>query len=69
MIILLYDDIEPPWQNQSYEFVYPNHPADERWKGYKLLLAFSGLQHALASNLSYNSRVTECQEAALILLK
>ncbi|XVE71920.1 hypothetical protein DITRI_Ditri10aG0189900 [Diplodiscus trichospermus] len=40
----------------------------ERQKGYKILLAFSGLRQALTSNPGYNSRVAECQEAAKILL-
>ncbi|KAH7671667.1 galacturonokinase protein [Dioscorea alata] len=35
---------------------------------YKILLAFSGLKHALANNPGYNSRVSECQEAARLLL-
>ncbi|EOY32088.1 Galacturonic acid kinase isoform 2 [Theobroma cacao] len=40
----------------------------EPQKGYKILLAFSGLRQALTSNPGYNSRVAECQEAAKILL-
>nr|AEY11272.1 GALK [Morus alba var. multicaulis] len=34
---------------------------------YKILLAFSGLKHALTNNPGYNHRVSECQEAARIL--
>lgn len=56
-------------KNQSHDLVCPQQHLGEREKGYKLLLAFSGLQHALASNSSYNLRVAECQEAARILLK
>lgn len=37
-------------------------------KAYKILLAFSGLKHALTNNPGYNQRVAECQEAARILL-
>lgn len=36
---------------------------------YKILLAFSGLKQALTTNPGYNRRVTECREAASILLK
>ncbi|PWA93434.1 galacturonic acid kinase [Artemisia annua] len=36
---------------------------------YKILLAFSGLKQALTTNPGYNRRVTECREAANILLK
>ncbi|GAV67753.1 GHMP_kinases_N domain-containing protein/GHMP_kinases_C domain-containing protein [Cephalotus follicularis] len=35
---------------------------------YKILLAFSGLRHALTHNPGYNCRVAECQEAARVLL-
>ncbi|KAK5829634.1 galacturonokinase isoform X1 [Gossypium arboreum] len=40
----------------------------EPQKGYKILLAFSGLRQALTNNPGYNSRVAECQEAAKVLL-
>ncbi|KAL4564443.1 hypothetical protein LXL04_028507 [Taraxacum kok-saghyz] len=36
---------------------------------YKILLAFSGLKQALTTNPGYNMRVSECREAASILLK
>lgn len=36
---------------------------------YKILLAFSGLKEALITNPGYNRRVTECREAAKIILK
>ncbi|KAI3496325.1 hypothetical protein L1887_38682 [Cichorium endivia] len=36
---------------------------------YKILLAFSGLKQALTTNPGYNRRVSECQEAAKVLLK
>ncbi|KAD4180018.1 hypothetical protein E3N88_28609 [Mikania micrantha] len=36
---------------------------------YKILLAFSGLKQVLTTNPGYNRRVTECREAAEILLK
>ncbi|XWS71016.1 hypothetical protein CRYUN_Cryun03dG0100800 [Craigia yunnanensis] len=44
-----------------------DHEAEPQ-KGYKILLAFSGLRQALTSNPGYNSRVAECQEAAKVLL-
>lgn len=37
-------------------------------KAYKILLAFSGLKHSLPDNPGYNCRVSECQEAARVLL-
>lgn len=40
----------------------------ETKKSYKILLAFSGLKQALTTNPGYNRRVTECQEAAKVLL-
>lgn len=40
----------------------------ETKKAYKILLAFSGLKQALTTNPGYNRRVTECQEAAKVLL-
>ncbi|KMZ72973.1 Galactokinase [Zostera marina] len=36
---------------------------------YKILLAFSGMKHSLPNNPGYNNRVSECKEAAQILLK
>ncbi|KAJ9550554.1 hypothetical protein OSB04_014599, partial [Centaurea solstitialis] len=36
---------------------------------YKILLAFSGLKQALTTNPGYNRRVSECREAAKVLLK
>ncbi|XP_071729717.1 galacturonokinase isoform X1 [Rutidosis leptorrhynchoides] len=41
---------------------------DDTKKAYKILLAFSGLKQALTTNLGYNRRVTECRDAAKILL-
>ncbi|CAN1291138.1 GALAK [Linum perenne] len=38
-------------------------------KSFKILLAFSGLREALTSGSGYNHRVSECQEAARVLLK
>ncbi|XP_010263282.1 PREDICTED: galacturonokinase isoform X2 [Nelumbo nucifera] len=43
-------------------------PESKGQKAYKILLAFSGLKHALPNNPGYNRRVAECQEAARILL-
>ncbi|KAL1817427.1 hypothetical protein DCAR_0521856 [Daucus carota subsp. sativus] len=40
----------------------------ETKKAYKILLASSGLKQALTTNPGYNRRVTECQEAAKVLL-
>ncbi|KAK8501235.1 hypothetical protein V6N12_008256 [Hibiscus sabdariffa] len=53
--------IDPP------KFV-EDHEAEPQ-KGYKILLAFSGLRQALTSNPGYNSRVAESQEAAKVLLR
>ncbi|KAG6428493.1 hypothetical protein SASPL_112745 [Salvia splendens] len=38
-------------------------------KQFKILLAFSGLKQALTTNPGYNSRVSECRDAARILLQ
>ncbi|KAG9449290.1 hypothetical protein H6P81_009255 [Aristolochia fimbriata] len=40
-----------------------------RQEQYKVLLAFSGLKQSLTTNPGYNSRVSECQEAARLLLQ
>ncbi|KAJ9689233.1 hypothetical protein PVL29_014747 [Vitis rotundifolia] len=37
-------------------------------KSFKILLALSGLKHALTNNPGYNNRVAECEEAARVLL-
>ncbi|XP_078444028.1 galacturonic acid kinase isoform X3 [Wolffia australiana] len=41
----------------------------ENGEAFKILLAFSGLKHALTSTNGYNDRVAECQEAARVLLQ
>lgn len=46
----------------------PKNHKLELQRAYKILLAFSGLKHALTKNPGYNRRVAECQEAARILL-
>lgn len=53
----------------SHELVNPQQHLSTQRRGYKVLLAFSGLQHALSSTSSYNLRVLECQEAARTLLE
>jgi len=42
--------------------------APELEKPFRILLAFSGLRQALTTNPGYNLRVSECQEAAKVLL-
>ncbi|CAM6043116.1 unnamed protein product [Sphagnum compactum] len=54
--------------SRKHELVYPPW-YDRTEEHYKILLAFSGLQHALSSKPGYNLRVAECQEAARILLR
>ncbi|KAI5073152.1 hypothetical protein GOP47_0011165 [Adiantum capillus-veneris] len=56
-------------KDEKHELIHPRNHLDANEGGYKVLLAFSGLRHALSSNSSYNSRVAECQEAASMLLK
>eukprot|EP00249_Psilotum_nudum_P019421 c27247_g1_i1 orf=892-1758(+) len=51
-------------KDQMHELVYP-----QKRRKYKILLAFSGLRHALTSKTCYNMRVNECQQAAQILLR
>ncbi|KAF3452688.1 hypothetical protein FNV43_RR03121 [Rhamnella rubrinervis] len=59
-------------KTKEHKLIHPpklqkNHKT-ELQKPYKILLAFSGLKHALTKNPGYNHRVSECQEAARILL-
>lgn len=49
--------------------MHRSQKSDRRNTTYKILLAFSGLKQALTTNPGYNRRVTECVEAARILLK
>lgn len=51
-------------QTMDHELVQ----APELEKPFKILLAFSGLRQALTTNPGYNLRVSECQEAAKVLL-
>ncbi|XP_012572169.1 galacturonokinase isoform X2 [Cicer arietinum] len=46
-----------------------DYKESEKPKATKMLLARSGLRHALTNNPGYNRRVTECKEAAQILLE
>ncbi|KAJ7534055.1 hypothetical protein O6H91_13G077200 [Diphasiastrum complanatum] len=52
--------------NFGHEIIYP--PWQQEGSKFKILLAFSGLRHALASQPGYNLRVDECRQAASILL-
>ncbi|XP_057980748.1 galacturonokinase isoform X2 [Malania oleifera] len=59
-------------KTKEHKLIHPpklqkNHNIEEP-KAYKILLAFSGLKHALTNNPGYNQRVAECQEAARVLL-
>lgn len=62
------------WHVQTKEHKLINPPKvqsklkTETKKAYKILLAFSGLKQALTTSPGYNRRVTECQEAAKVLL-
>ncbi|XP_058068402.1 galacturonokinase [Magnolia sinica] len=60
-------------KTKEYMLIHlPKLLGDQESKGqeaYKILLAFSGLKHALASNPGYNCRVSECQAAARVLLQ
>lgn len=53
---------------KEHTLVYSPSLHVERNQAYKILLAFSGLKHSLPSNPGYNCRVSECQEAAQVLL-
>ncbi|KAK9931533.1 hypothetical protein M0R45_018807 [Rubus argutus] len=59
-------------KTKEHKLIHPpklgkNHKTE--WQeAYKILLAFSGLKHALTENSGYNHRVAECQEAAMVLL-
>ncbi|KAL2342617.1 hypothetical protein Fmac_003902 [Flemingia macrophylla] len=60
-------------KTKDYKLVYRPKVLEckesEQLKATKILLALSGLKHALTSNPGYNKRVTECREAAQILLE
>ncbi|VFQ95597.1 unnamed protein product [Cuscuta campestris] len=60
-------------KTRAHKLIQPpsshNPSKTEAWNTYKILLAFSGLKQALTTNPGYNKRVSECQEAARILLK
>ncbi|XP_068642627.1 galacturonokinase [Aristolochia californica] len=60
-------------KTKEYELVKaPSLEKDQelrRQQPYKILLAFSGLKQSLTTNPGYNSRVSECQEAARLLLQ
>ncbi|CAA7408281.1 unnamed protein product [Spirodela intermedia] len=60
-------------KTKDYILVRPpeiiRHQEPGRGEAYKILLAFSGLKHALTSKPGYNARVAECCEAASVLLK
>ncbi|BBN02895.1 galacturonokinase [Marchantia polymorpha subsp. ruderalis] len=53
-------------KNLEYEIIPPRQ---HHFESFKILIAFSGLRHALSSKPGYNMRVKECQDAARILLK
>ncbi|KAL8152531.1 hypothetical protein V2J09_010291 [Rumex salicifolius] len=59
-------------KTKEYKLILPPEPQKIETNGvkkaYKILLACSGLKHALTSNKGYNSRVAECREAAKVLL-
>ncbi|KAM7481024.1 hypothetical protein LguiB_005607 [Lonicera macranthoides] len=59
-------------KTKEHKLIHPpkfqkNYKTDKK-NAYKILLAFSGLKQALTTNPGYNRRVSECQEAAKILL-
>nr|XP_043627968.1 galacturonokinase isoform X2 [Erigeron canadensis] len=59
-------------KTKLHNLIHPPKVVEKNAKAkvpYKILLAFSGLKQALTSNPGYNRRVTECREAAEILLK
>ncbi|XP_021723443.1 galacturonokinase-like [Chenopodium quinoa] len=55
-------------KTKDYKLVNLKENDIEVQKSYKILLACSGLKHALTSGVGYNRRVAECQEAARVLL-
>lgn len=56
-------------KDKTHKLVFPQAQDGMGYREYKILLAFSGLRLALASGSNYNLRVSECQEAAQILLR
>lgn len=59
-------------KTKEYSLIHsPKSFDDQESRGkepYKILLAFSGLKHDLPNNPGYNRRVSECEEAAKVLL-
>lgn len=53
---------------KEHSLVYSPSLHPDKDPAYKILLAFSGLKHSLPSNPGYNCRVSECREAAQVLL-
>ncbi|XP_065624091.1 galacturonokinase [Quercus suber] len=65
-------DKKKGFKTKEHKLVHPpklpkTHKTESQ-KAYKILLAFSGLKHALTAHPGYNRRVAECQEAARIIL-
>lgn len=56
-------------KTKEHTLVHLPEANSEPHKAIKILLALSGLKEALTNNPGYNRRVTECQEAARILLR
>ncbi|KAI9118794.1 hypothetical protein K1719_010239 [Acacia pycnantha] len=56
-------------KTKEHTLVHLPKASSEPQKAIKILLALSGLKEALTNNPGYNRRVTECQEAARILLR
>ena len=66
-------DLVNPVQTKIHKLIHPPNIEMEKKAeskiSYKILLAFSGLKQALTTNPGYNRRVSECREAAKVLLK
>ncbi|RDX79504.1 Galacturonokinase, partial [Mucuna pruriens] len=60
-------------KTKDYKLVYRpkvlEYKENEQPKATRILLALSGLKHALTNSPGYNKRVAECQEAARVLLE
>ena len=60
-------------QTKEYKLISPSNlkggGSNGAQKSYKIVLACSGLKHAFTSATGYNCRVSECREAARVLLE
>lgn len=68
IVISLFHALVWNMQTKDYKLVYQPKESEQP-KATSILVALSGLKQALTNSLGYNKRVTECREAAKLLLE